>query len=148
MHLIQDTAQPAHVRNDAHPIDGKGWEDGLETWAKKNLPNVEAVNSFASTPTFPQVALNINYDGYAPITQFIDTKQYVGSLIPDTSLTWGLSEYTNSNFVSDDTIFTDNFSQSDEALFSLSEIQRPMLWNVWGRFFNLPEKIIFKKEIW
>ena len=88
--------------------------EGLETWAKSK-PGI--VNSFASTPTFPQVALNINYDSYAPITQFIDTKQYIGSLIPDTSLTWGLSEYTNSNFVSDDTIFTDNFSQSDEHYF-------------------------------
>ena len=114
MHLIQDAAQPAHVRNDAHPMDGAGWVEGLETWAKSK-PGI--VNSFASTPTLPQVAQNINYDSYAPITQFIDTKQYIGSLIPDTSLTWGLSEYTNSNFVSDDTIFTDNFSQSDEHYF-------------------------------
>ncbi len=114
MHLVQDAAQPAHVRNDAHPMDGAGWEEGLETWAK-NKPSI--VNSFASSPMFPQVALNINYDDYAPITQFIDTKQYIGSLIPDTSLTWGLSEYTNSNFVSDDTIFTENFSQSDKHYF-------------------------------
>jgi hypothetical protein len=35
MHLIQDMSQPAHVRNDAHPMDGAGWVDGLETWAKR-----------------------------------------------------------------------------------------------------------------
>lgn len=112
MHLIQDAAQPAHVRNDAHPIDGAGWEEGLETWAKSK-PGI--VNSFASTPTLPQVALNINYDGYAPITQFIDTKQYIESFIPDTSLAWGLSEYTNSNFISDDTIFTENFGDDEHS---------------------------------
>ncbi len=109
MHLIQDAAQPAHVRNDAHPIDGKGWTDGLETWARKNVPFIEA---FASTPLSPQVALDINNNDSlapSPITQFVDTRQYIASLIPDTSLAWGISEYTNSNFVSDDTIFTENF---------------------------------------
>ena len=117
MHLIQDAAQPAHVRNDAHPIDGAGWTNGLETWTKKKLQNLGAMKYFAPNPLFSQATLDISNDGYAPITQFIDTKQYVGSLIPDTSLTWGLSEYTNSNFVSDDTIFTNNFSQSDEHYF-------------------------------
>ncbi|MDO8283343.1 MAG: hypothetical protein Q7U10_12110 [Thermodesulfovibrionia bacterium] len=118
MHLIQDMAQPDHVKNDAHPIDGLGWTNGLETWATDNPVTIK---SFSSSPAFPQVALNvdINYEGniYSPITQFIDTKQYSGSLIPGTSLTWGLSEYTNSNFVSDDTIFTENFSQSNKHYF-------------------------------
>ena len=117
MHLIQDAAQPAHVRNDAHPIDGAGWTDGLETWTKNKLQNLEAMKYFAPNPMFSQATLDISNDSYAPITQFIDTKQYIGSLIPDTSLTWGLSEYTNSNFVSDDTIFTDNFSQDDGHYF-------------------------------
>lgn len=111
MHLIQDVSQPAHVRNDAHPEDallGKNYITGdyyFETWAKNNKPTI---NSFTSTPAFPQVVLNVNYYGNAPVTQFIDTLQYLSTLTPDTSLTWGLSEYTNSNFVSDDTIFTEN----------------------------------------
>jgi len=108
MHLIQDASQPAHVRNDAHPADGMGgvlgMMEGLETWAKKNPTQI---NSFASPPVFPLVSLAISYGGYVPITQFIDTNQYYGEN-PSSSSGLGLSEYTNANFVSDDTIFTED----------------------------------------
>ena len=121
IHLIQDTSVPAHVRNDAHPEDSlfgkKYYLKGdlyFETWAKKNPA---LINSFASAPTFPQVALNITHDGFTPISQFIDAEQYNAGVIPTTNLTWGLSEYTNSNFVSVDTIFTDNFNQTDGHYF-------------------------------
>ncbi|MBI4843957.1 MAG: hypothetical protein HY809_06505 [Nitrospirae bacterium] len=111
MHLIQDMAQPAHVRNDAHPIDGKGWMDGLETWTKGKIQNLNAMKNFAPDLKSPQVNLSVDivYEGenYSPITQLIDTNQY-NDTAPDISLTWGLAEYTNSNFVSDDTIFTEN----------------------------------------
>lgn len=117
MHLIQDAAQPAHVRNDAHPIDGKGWTNGLETWTKNNLQHIDAMINYAPDPFFPQVALDIKVSSYFPITQFIDTRKYIGNLTRDTSLGQGLSEYTNSNFVSDDTIFTHNFSKSDKHYF-------------------------------
>lgn len=109
MHLIQDMAQPSHVRNDAHPLDGKGWMDGLETWTKSKKATV---NSFAASPQFPQVNLSVDivYEGnnYSPITQLVDTVQSAGTIIPSTSLEQGLSEYTNSNFVSDDTVFTED----------------------------------------
>lgn len=114
IHLIQDMAQPAHVRNDAHPLDGMGIVEGLETWAKRNP---DKVNSFLATPVFPQVSLNVSPDGLVPITQFIDTKQYKNDTRPSTSLTWGLSEYTNSNFVSDDTIFTESLPTSHRHYF-------------------------------
>ncbi len=39
------------------------------------------------------------------------------NVVPTKSLTWGLSEYTNANFVSDDTIFTENFSKNDGHYF-------------------------------
>lgn len=108
MHLVQDASQPAHVRNDAHPVDGMGgvlgMMEGLETWAKKNPTKI---NSFASSPAFPMVSLAISYGGYVPITQFIDTNQYYGGN-PSSSSGLGFAEYTNANFVSDNTIFTEN----------------------------------------
>ena len=121
MHLIQDMAVPAHVRNDAHPEDSllkKNYITGdmyFETWAKTKSP---IINSFAANPMFPQVALNITpRDNLSPITQFYDTDQYKKNVVPTNSLTWGLSEYTNSNFVSSDTIFTENFSNNDGHYF-------------------------------
>src|SRR4030042_3210030 len=124
MHLIQDMAVPAHARNDAHV--GEGVQDWLmkknvpsgdlyfETWAKKYYP---IINTFASTPIFPQVDLTKNPGGKIPITQFYDTDQYNENVVPTKSLTWGLSEYTNANFVSDDTIFTENLSKNDGHYF-------------------------------
>lgn len=108
MHLIQDAAQPDHVRNDAHPEDaifGKNRLNGaryFETWAKeKDI----LINSLASSPFFPEVSLNISNNNLAPITQFIDTKQYYNGGTPSTNLTQGIAEYTNANFFSGDTIF-------------------------------------------
>jgi hypothetical protein len=126
MHLIQDMAVPAHVRNDAHPEDSilkrKYVIIGnlyFETWAKKNLPNVEALKTFAPNPLFASVSFNVDvvYNNLTPITQLIDTNIYNENVVPTKSLTWGLSEYTNSNFVSDDTIFTENFSKNDRHYF-------------------------------
>src|SRR3990172_7950744 len=67
IHLIQDVAQPAHVRNDAHPLDGLGVIEGLESWAENNYSIVE---SFASNPIFPGVSLSTPSGSYPPITQF------------------------------------------------------------------------------
>jgi hypothetical protein len=119
MHLIQDASVPAHVRNDAHPEDailGKNYWTGdyyFETWAKKN--NI-TINSFASAPVFPMVSLAISYSGYVPMTQFIDTDQYYGGN-PSSSSGLELSEYTNANFVSDDTIFTEDRDVNDKHYF-------------------------------
>jgi len=120
MHLMQDMSVPAHVRNDAHPEDSLLEFNRLtgdyyfETWAKKYYWRI---NAFASTPTFPIVDMNINRNSLAPISQFIDTEQYNENVVPSKNLTWGLSEYTNSNFVSNDTIFTETFNINDRHYF-------------------------------
>jgi hypothetical protein len=108
MHLIQDASQPDHARNNAHPFDIKGWKRwvGIERWAMKN-PTI--INGLAAKPDFPQVSFSVP-DPYraqqlAPITQLIDTTQYYTGRTPSASLAQGLSEYTNANFFSDDTIF-------------------------------------------
>ncbi|GEM_PF-4307131 len=120
MHLMQDMSVPAHVRNDAHPEDSLLEFNRLtgdyyfESWAKKYYWKI---NPYAATPVFPSVDLNIARNGLSPISQFIDSEQYSGSVPLSSSLTWGLSEYTNLNFMSDDTIFTENFSSGDRHYF-------------------------------
>ena len=119
MHLIQDAAQPDHVRNDAHAADAIGLRTkdevlGMETWAK-GKPAL--INSFASSPMLPNISLNISYDGYVPITQFIDTKQYYAGKTPLNSLSQGLAEYTNANFASEDTVFTEERAVDDNHYF-------------------------------
>jgi hypothetical protein len=130
MHLLQDTAVPDHVRNDAHPEDsifGKNRLNGsayFETWAKENT---SYINSLASNAEdfLPDVSLNVSYDNLVPITQFCDTNRYtienpsqffVNNLA--TSLTVGLAEYTNANFFSGDTIFAaERYSTDDRHYF-------------------------------
>jgi hypothetical protein len=110
MHLLQDTAVPDHVRNDAHPedaISGKNILNGsayFETWAKEKFPTLNDLKAFAPNPDFPNLPFNIFYDNLVPITQFFDAEQYNGTN-PSVSLTQGLAEYTNANFFSGDTIF-------------------------------------------
>jgi Tol biopolymer transport system component len=107
MHLLQDTAVPDHVRNDAHPEDalfGKNVLNGsryFETWAKEER---QRIIDLAANPIFPTVSFDVSYNGYVPITQLIDTDQYYGAN-PSTSSGLGLAEYTNANFFSGDTIF-------------------------------------------
>jgi hypothetical protein len=114
IHLLQDAAQPAHVKNDAHPLDGLGLVNGLETWAKDHPGKIE---DYASSPEFPTVDLNAYIYGYEPITQFFDTDTYTYDTNPSTTLNQGIAEYTNANFASDDTIFTENFNSNHRHYF-------------------------------
>jgi hypothetical protein len=107
MHLLQDTSVPDHVRNDAHPEDalfGRNPFNGnpyFESWARANHA---LINYFAANPVYPNVPLNVSYNGLAPITQLYDSNRYDG---PNASagINQGLAEYTNANFFSNDTIF-------------------------------------------
>ena len=116
IHLIQDGAQPDHVRNNAHPWDTtglKGWI-GIEKWANDN-PSF--INSLASNPMLAQVSFDVSYNELAPISQLFDAEQYSGSS-PTTSLNQGITEYTNANFFSDDTIFAaERYSTSHRHYF-------------------------------
>jgi hypothetical protein len=96
MHLVQDIAVPAHVRNDAHPAG-----DIYEKYtARVN------VNDFMNTSiSFPSGYISTSSG--AP-RYFWDTDTYTGSSVP-TSDAIGLAEYTNANFFSEDTIFSSNY---------------------------------------
>ncbi len=102
IHLIQDAAQPAHVRNDPHPLDDIGIIPQFEYWAKYNA---ERLGLYNLPPIFPAVFLNTSIGGYIPITQFWDTDLYNGAN-PPAATNIGISEYTNANFLSEETIFT------------------------------------------
>jgi hypothetical protein len=44
IHLIQDAAQPAHVRNDPHPLDDMGVVPQFENWAKSPAHAITVVS--------------------------------------------------------------------------------------------------------
>lgn len=104
MHLVQDMSVPEHTRNDFHPYGG------YEGWVL--TPN--NVNFSTMTPIF--FGSNITN-----ISNLFDTDQYTETSGPGNTAnlttdsngnrysTMGLSEYTNANFFSEDTIFT-NFN--------------------------------------
>ena len=129
MHLMEDMAVPAHVRNDlsAHLIwresaewgEGNNFYDkfinwvaashgnGFEHYMKNNPGLVSGVND-AYVKSLAESIVTTDM----PITSFWDTNTYEGTN-HSTSISQGLSEYTNSNFLSEFTIFTENKDPSD-----------------------------------
>ncbi|MFZ3090027.1 MAG: hypothetical protein WA240_05305 [Nitrospirota bacterium] len=108
MHLVEDASVPAHVRNDTHI-----WGDGYEAWVRSNHGSLNL-----SPTAFDSSILNETPNPIAsiPIAKIFDTDKYTGTN-PSTSLSWGIAEYTNSNFASDDTIFTENFNPNHKHYF-------------------------------
>jgi ribosomal protein S16 len=106
MHLLQDTAVPDHVRNDAHPEDSLmkknlSGSKYFETWAKDQS---HYINTLASDPVFASVSFTTSNNDLSPVARLFDSDHYQGSN-PSATLTQGLAEYTNANFFSGDTIF-------------------------------------------
>jgi hypothetical protein len=106
MHLIADSGVPAHVRNDIHifPLlsqSDRSWPQignwTYETWCKYNIDKL--------TLNAASVDLDITKRSHVPdlvpITNFWDTTPAGG----DNPAPAGLAEYTNRNFLSEDTIF-------------------------------------------
>jgi len=131
MHLVQDMAVPAHVRNDAHPeyslwrTDRDQWADSpklplfFEPWAKDKR-NQAKITAFAAGAQKPALNFSTSYLGdptLSPVSQLWDANTYNGSN-PSGDWTQGLSEYTNANFFSDDTIFAaETYSPGDPHYF-------------------------------
>jgi hypothetical protein len=115
MHLISDSSVPAHARNDIHifpyTIPGIGVEIGdptFESWAIQNYKNLNYNSNsiIIEQSIFGQSAPNPS----APIaiSALWDVDKYTGSN-PAVTIEniIGLAEYSNANFFSEDTIFTD-----------------------------------------
>lgn len=136
IHLLQDMAQPAHVRNDPHPADDKGVAPGFEYWAKRTDKKL-TVTTLMAHPIYPTDSMNTTSSGYPPISQFFDTDQYNGTN-PSSSLSLGLAEYTNANFVSEDTIFKDFAYPRREDTVVFAESQNKTLngFEVYRKYFE------------
>ena len=104
MHLIQDMASPAHVRNDPHlSYRGIGNVDGLHDFMEKR-----SVASYMGSGMFSPDSSMLEQAGATrsePFSNLFDRNAYSGSN-PEATLgaDMGIAEYANSNFFSDDTI--------------------------------------------
>ena len=98
VHLLQDMAVPAHVRNDmqSHLLNGLNsskW--GSNPFEKYVGTHTNAISDTPVQPLFP---------GIARLTDFWDTDTYNGDN-PSDRIDQGLAEYANANFLSDFSIF-------------------------------------------
>jgi hypothetical protein len=109
-HLVQDASVPAHTRNDDHLLilDPDGYEAWVEATRSNAHEKFEEIIASSFRPSETIFTSTGNPQAPVPVARLIDTDQFDGlngAIL--TSNTIGMSEYTNGNFVSDDTIFLD-----------------------------------------
>jgi hypothetical protein len=199
VHLLEDKAVPAHVRNDAHPLP---WH--IEKWLADNPDVIRCLmedhqdldhftleacmekdengevlldNNGNPLLKYPQVdiffpdvlSLDMNtltldtsftsyYDNDRPLEKIAlltDTDQYKVGESPSASYSIGLAEYTNGNFFSSDTVFTENYQSShrhyfpnpNKAMTNLADLQDN---NILPKFVvsedNIPDGVICIKK--
>lgn len=101
MHLVEDSSVPAHTRDDGHPF---GFH--YEKWVQQNYDAYNKILNITPRPFDKSILNSINLSAPVPISNIIDTNRYAGSNL---SVVYGgdigISEFTNANFFSEDTIF-------------------------------------------
>jgi hypothetical protein len=106
IHLVQDMAQPEHTRNDQHlPLPNfvlqNGYEASVwEVWGAANL--VETINPVTKEPEPPVVS----FEGY-PTVRLPDYGSYFQTPEYPTLERKGLANFSNRNFVTQDTNYSD-----------------------------------------
>jgi hypothetical protein len=127
MHLMHDSSVPEHTRNDAHVF--YNYETYVEN-ARVGQPSLWRRWINGSTP-FDKTILDMSAVPSAPvpISRIIDTDRYTGTN-PDITLESriGLAEYTNANFLSRDTLFTDDLDSDDGRYFQYPKGLNAVLW--------------------
>ncbi len=100
MHLLQDSANPSHVRDDPHPFN-EGLHDFM---AQRSVGAYIGGGIFSPDPSMLEAAGSAGPNG-EPFANLFDRDMYLGSA-PEATLgtNIGVTEYTNANFFSDDTI--------------------------------------------
>jgi len=118
MHLIQDSSVPEHVRDDSH-IFGCQYERLVENYHKEYIQtfenwlvgNYKENETIKSRYTYDESVLRMTPNELAPvpIARIVDTEQYREGKNPSDTVAKpiGLAEYTNANFFSSGTIFSD-----------------------------------------
>lgn len=109
MHLVQDVSVPAHTRNQAHI--GYHYEGFVLNYQNElyNKYKGQFKTLLANPISFDQSLLNLTSSlAPLPFANIFDSEKYADTN-PDPAVTLssniGLSEYTNANFFSDNTIF-------------------------------------------
>jgi len=123
MHLVQDLSVPAHTRDDGHVLYN------YEDWVKGEIKGVSDISAYPPVSFDPSAIGNPNPLASVPIANLFDTNQYIEPN-PEPSVTLradiGLSEYTNANFFSRDTVFRDfPYPNSGSVQITDYEIQDP-----------------------
>lgn len=132
-HLVADKAVPAHIRNDAHPETQlyKIWEiSHFEVWTKIHHDNPNLMDY--SHGIRPAAAIFNNYQpvelASSPIARLWDTNLYTGDN-PEVTLNGniGLAEFTNANFFSENTVFSDKYPHPhyDDLIRTQTQIPDP-----------------------
>jgi hypothetical protein len=127
MHLVEDASVPEHTRNDAHVLPA--YEKYVMNMQKSPLWTIWINNP----APFDKTILDIPSFSSAPvrISRIIDTDFY-DSLYPDPGVTVnsriGMAEYTNANFLSRDTMFTDDLNTTHRHYAPYPKGSNAILW--------------------
>lgn len=127
MHLIQDASVPEHSRNDAHALPAYEYyvefirDKHSTTWA-----NWTAQPSVVDKQIFELPSASL---AQVPVARLVDTDSYTADN-PDVTLSplIGIAEYANANFLSWDTLFTDNFDPNDRHYAPYPRAVDAVLW--------------------
>lgn len=146
MHLVQDSAVPAHVRNDPHPpvLNSDPYENYVGWLREKRQPSFftmagnlaglkrEWLPDLLNPPLWPP--------GLAPKARLIDSDNYLGAetdLLKEKAPALGLAEFTSGNFMSSNTRFSEAYPYP--RISSLN----PGFWESeggwWRRYFSRTE---------
>jgi hypothetical protein len=136
MHLVHDGSIPEHVRNDIHVLPA--YEAKVEEFRTNRTKYPLLWDSFLAKPVaFDKSILDIvstHPSAPVPISRIIDTDLYKGNN-PDITKTKsnspqpvGIAEYTNANFLSPDTMFTDRFDPNDGHYFPYPRAASAIHW--------------------
>ena len=132
MHLIHDASVPAHVRDDIHVIyHYENWVEDL----RNNEPGT--FSTWISNPkSYDKSILNLPPNPLAPIpiAKIIDADQYTRDNLDITataSAGIGLAEYSNGNFLSEDTRFDESFpfpnwDSVEQADYEINDPRNPL----------------------
>ena len=133
LHMLEDMSVPAHVRNDmVGHLTPKGWEYMKGNWKKEDWKIWKSYRKYGGNNYENYVEINkkqgdiSTYIGskYAVVPKFAKTEQYwdkdrYNGTNPEITVSEqvGLSEYTNANFVSIETLFSNNSPDNENKRF-------------------------------
>lgn len=132
MHLLQDASVPAHSRNDNHLLSTgcffPEYECFVEEFQEENPSAFASLVGSPFTPASSLLQFPPNPLAPIPIARLVDSDQYTG-IDPGVTIgpEIGLSEYTDANFFSDDTLFTEFFTPDDPHHFPFPNASETVL---------------------